>query len=870
MKNNPHVQKTLYLIDGHTLCYRSFYAIRELTNSIGQPTNAVYGFVNILRKIIRDFAPEYLAVCFDAGKKTHRQATYAEYKIQRPSMPEELRSQIPLIKQVVDGFNVPIFEMEGFEADDIIGTLTQQASAVKMDVVVVTEDKDLFQLAREGVRIYSARKDEIFDAAALKTKLGFDPKLMPEYIGLAGDASDNIPGVKGIGAVTATKLIREFGDLDRILAQIETVEPPRIRHKIVEQKDNALLSRDLARLMLQVPFRPDWEDLKVKAPDGAKLFKLFKELEFAKWAQEFQAQEAEITVPAAPVVTAPLKNFAELADQIKRKGRFAFLLDAPDNQRMFAEGIALVVEPGQVIRMDVSAISDLLPILADPGILKITHDVKAVKKYLIENNKDREDKTLLSVFDALLAAYLLNPGQASFQIPDLVWEYLKFALPENAHFSQKADGVARLYEPLRQELKAKELIHLLDDIELPLTDVLARMEIAGVKIDVDYLSGMSRDCEAKIQDLTKNIFRAAGEEFNLNSPKQLSQVLFEKLKLPPVKKTKTGFSTDEEVLQSLAAQHDVPAMILEYRQIAKLKSTYIDALPALVNPSTGRIHAVFDQTGTETGRLSSSHPNLQNIPVRTEMGRQIRKAFIAESDGWALLAADYSQIELRILAHLSGDRGLTKAFAEGQDIHQYTASLVFDVPERQVTPEMRYAAKRINFGIIYGMSAFGLAKDLALPQAEAQQFIDKYFSRYPDVKAFMEGQIKFCDQHGYVVTLLNRRRYIPEIHSANGQVRQFAQRQAINAPVQGSAADLIKRAMIDVSAELLTKKMRSRMIITVHDELVFEAPETEAQELARLVRTKMEKAIQLKVPLVVSLKKGINWLEMREFRDVPL
>ncbi len=853
----------LFLIDAHALCYRSYFAIKGLATSKGQATNAVYGFVNTLRKILRDYHPDYLAVCFDVGKKTYRQEKFAEYKIQRPSMPDNLISQIPIIKDIVSAYNLAVYEKEGFEADDIIATITQRVSKKdNVEVVIVSEDKDMYQLANKKVKLFSVRQDTILDHDEVKKRFGIEPQQMPDYIGLAGDGVDNIPGVHGIGDVTAKNLIQEYGNLENILNHLDRVAPLKVQEKIKAQKELAQLSKELALLETNVPIEFDLQDMKVKNPDHNRLFFLFKELEFKKFSEELSKEVSEPEKIRAKTID-KTSDIKAIVAQILKKGRFAFLTDKnEEGENLFSgcSNIALSFDGQEAYDIAPQFFQDLKAILEAKDTIQITHDSKNTMKALEILNCELKGK----IFDVMLAGYLLFPSQNAYDLDTLAWNYLKKSISTEESLAKGVLLVHELYTILFEQLKEKSLLKLFEEIEIPLAHVLFRMEQRGVNLDTQLLKQMSEDCEEKINALTKKLFQLAGEEFNFNSPKQLSQLLFEKLKLPTIKRTKTGFSTDEGVLTKLAEQHEVPRLILEYRQLAKLKSTYIDALPKLINPKTGRVHASFNQAGTETGRLSSNHPNLQNIPIRTDLGRRIRQAFIPSQKDYLIIAADYSQIELRILAHLSQDENLTEAFKQDQDIHRFTAALIFDVKEEDVLPEMRDTAKRVNFGIIYGMSAFGLAKDLGIPQEAAAEFIDKYFLRYPKVKKFMEDQILLCQEKGYVVTLLNRRRYIPEINSANISIRQFAERQAINTPVQGSAADLMKLAMIQIQRELEKQKLKSSMIITVHDELVFDVPQKEKDKMADLIRQQMEGALKLSVPIKVSVKVGRNWLETVE------
>ncbi len=862
----------LFLLDAHALCYRSYFAIKNLTTTYGQATNAVYGFLSTLKKILRDFKPDYLAVCFDAGKKTLRQERFKDYKIHRPSMPEDLISQIPLIKKVVEGYHLPIFEMEGFEADDLIATLTQHAQKNGIEVVIVSDDKDMVQLINDRVKVYSSRKEMILGEVQARELFGIDPQRIPDYIGLAGDQTDNIPGVLGIGEVTARSLINEFGTLENILSHLNQIKSPKLKEKLGRHKESALLSKELAILDCHVPIGFDLSALKVGEPNREKLFQIFKELEFKKIAEEMSlelsASESESDIEIKVLETSD--DFEDLLTKAKAQKEFSFLPQCADPlDHTTCATVVLALKPNELYLLSIEHLTELKPILEDPQIVKITHDIKQCWKILHERGCFIKGK----IFDVMLAGYLLNPAQGSYSVENLAWVYLKDSNGRQAQGAKAAGVLLDLYPFLLRELKEKSLLKLFEEIEMPLAYVLFRMETEGVRLDEELLKQLSLETEKKIDAITRQIYKIAAQakgtsgdpvSINLNSPKQLSVLLFEKLKLPVVKKTKTGFSTDEGVLIKLAEKYEIASLILEFRQLAKLKSTYIDALPKMINPKTGRVHAYFNQTGTETGRLSSLTPNLQNIPIRTELGREIRKAFIPLKKNHTIISADYSQIELRILGHLSGDQNLKKAFEKEEDIHTYTAALILDVKEKDITPQMRNSAKRVNFGIIYGMSAFGLAKDLSISQEEAQEFIDKYFLRYPAVKTFMDNEIKKANEQGFVLTILNRRRYLPEIKSSNQAIKQFAERQAINTPVQGSAADLMKLAMINIQKELERQNLLSRLIITVHDELVFDVPNNEIEIMTKLIRQEMEHSLELSVPVKVTVKTGNNWLQLKE------
>ena len=846
-------EDAVFLVDGHALCYRSFHAIKGLSTSKGQATNAIYGFIATFRKIVNQYHPAYMAVCFDSPERTHRQEKFAAYKIQRPTMPEDLQTQIPLLQEVLRAFGVAIVQAPGYEADDIIATLTAKFSREQKEVVIVSEDKDMYQLLGEHVRFLSARQDKLMDYDGIKEKMGFDPRHMSDFIGLAGDASDNIPGVAGVGPVTARRLINRYGSLEAIFARLDEITPAGLRAKLQEHRQEAFLSKELAMLSRQVPVCDDIAAFKTREPDRRRLSELFHQLEFQRLASEYGVEDED-----GRALNALDCQAIETREQLRRRmecvWRIAFYPDPEEDAVVWGS-----LGTSDIYKIHWDQADFLKGIFEDRRVEKVLYSLKAWKHRLADKGVTVKGR----VFDVKLAGYLLQPSPSAFSLKGLAWRFLQQSFSEEIAGMTGADCLWRLYPELRREIEARDLRRLLEDLELPLSDVLFRMEQEGVCLDLDLLCDLSKQCAQQMEILRGHIYAQAGEEFNINSPKQLSRILFDRLKLPVVKKTKTGFSTNEEVLLRLAPRHEVPALILDYRQLAKLKSTYLDALPALVDKETGRIHAEFDQTGTETGRLSSRRPNLQNIPVRTEIGRQIRKAIIPRQGNW-LISADYSQVELRILAHLSGDEHLIQAFARAEDVHRYTASLMFDVDESAVTSTMRNAAKRVNFGIIYGMSAFGLAKDLGIAQEEAQDFIDRYFSRYPGVKKFIDQTIALCERQGYVSTILQRRRYIPEITSRNNGVRQFAQRQAINTPVQGSAADLIKLAMLQMDRALQKERLQSRMLITVHDELVFDVPAQERDRMIGLTRQVMEHLIELVVPLTVTIKVGRNWLEMEE------
>jgi len=845
------------LLDAHGLCYRAFHAVKGLSNSQGQPTNAVYGFVNALVKILKDFDPAYFAVCFDKDGKTFRQETYQAYKIQRPPMPDDLRSQMPLIHRVVQGYGLPVIEISGYEADDLMATAARLFQAQAVDVVIISDDKDLFQLVNDRVSVYSPRKELLLRPRDVVRVFGTPPESVADFIGLAGDSSDNIPGVRGIGKVNAQKLITQFGSLENIYEHLEDISSKSVRAKLAAQRDEAFMSRDLALLRTDAPISADLNHWARQEMAVKSLYALFTELEFHRFAEHLRPGAVAAGGESAhPVLES--RDFDVLCRDVARQGRCAVWYDETSEEILMTDG----QHTGAVSRED--SLEALFAILDNSDIVKIIYDVK---RHYKEFHRMGFSGAIPNAFDVMLAGYLLNPSRNGYELPVLSWNYLKQIRPDESRIAEDVVTLFRLYVILKRELEIGEARALFEEMEMPLAFVLAGMEEAGVRLDLDLLKRLSRDCAQKIAVLEGEIFAMAGEEFNIQSPRQLSHVLFEKLKLPVIKRTKTGFSTNEEVLTRLSWEHELPQKILDYRQLAKLKSTYIDALPEMARMSGGdKIYTSFNQTGTETGRLSSSQPNLQNIPIRTELGRQIRGAFIPLVDGHILLSADYSQIELRILAHLSGDESLIQAFRDGEDVHAATAAQIFDVAQSQVRADMRIVAKRVNFGIIYGISSFGLARDLGVSFNEAQDFIDRYFLRYPRVKAFMDQAIEECRRTGYSMTLMNRRRDIPEIISRNNNIRQFAERQAINTPVQGTAADLIKMAMLRVDEAMRHQHLKSVMLITVHDEIVFDLIPGEEAAMVELVRREMESAMTLKVPICVSLKKGPNWLEMEEIQ----
>ncbi|MDP3729977.1 MAG: DNA polymerase I [Candidatus Omnitrophota bacterium] len=892
-------KKRLFLIDGNSFCYRAFYAIRSLSNSKGQPTNAIYGFNSMLGKIIKKEKPDMLAVAFDLKGPTFRHKKFDEYKIHRKPMPDDLVSQMSYIKQLVQAHNIPIYEMQGYEADDVLATLAKKAEDKDIETFIVTGDKDALQLVDSHIKIYSTHKEGlVYDAHKVKEIYGVAPDRMTDIMALMGDASDNIPGVKGIGEKSAIELIGEFGSLEGLYKNIDKVKSDAKKKILAEGKESAYLSKELACVDTDVPIDIDFKELELKEPDQTRLLELYKELEFKSLLKDLTPTKK---LKSEYILVDNEKAFDKLVSDLKRSKEFVFDTETTSEDPVLAKlaGLSFSWEEGMAYYVGVSegrseekkfnvelVIGKLKDIFENGAIKKTGQNVKY--DYIVLANYGVHVKGI--IFDTMVASYLLNPSKLNHGLDDISFEYLnhkmttsiqeligkgksaitmdKVDVEKVSEYScEDSDVTFRLKKVLEKDISQKGLDELLYKVEIPLVEVLAEMETSGVSIDKEYLADLSKEMDGKLIKLTKKIYELAGEEFNINSPKQLSVILFEKMKLPIIRRTKTGISTDEEVLTKLALSHPLPEKLLEYRELSKLKSTYVDSLPDLVNPATNRVHTSFNQTVTATGRLSSSGPNLQNIPIRTEEGRKIRKAFIASDKNHLLLSADYSQIELRILGHLSGDASLIRAFKDGSDIHAYTASLVFAVKESDVTSDMRGMAKTVNFGILYGMSPYGLSQSLKIDVNKAKEFIDSYFERYPEVKFYLEGLIEEARQNGFVTTLLGRRRYIPEINSPDMRMRQFAERTAINTPIQGSAADIIKVAMISIHERLSKKKLSAKMIMQVHDELVFDVPKNKLKEVYKIVKDGMENVIKLKVPVEAHVEVGKNWLEQEPYKE---
>ena len=886
--------------------FRAYHAMarqRGMSTKTGLPTAATYVFVNMLRKLRDDFSPEYLAAVFDVAAPTFRdqqaegltsvrrfdlktqtfqQVEYHGYKANRKEMPGDLAQQLPYIRRALEAYRIPILELGGYEADDVIGTLARKAIDQSYSVYVVSSDKDMLQLVNDRIHVLNPPKDNLIcDAAKVEEILGVPPERVIDIMALRGDFIDNIPGAPGIGDKGSVELIRRFGSVEQALDRAAEVEKKTYRESLQNNRDNILLSKKLVTIDCNVPIELDVNAMKLGEPDVEALRALFTGLEFSSLLKELlpvvEVSEAHYTeAKSAADVEAVLKavsSAAALAVAVEAESEVAE--EETEEEESGSGMLALTAEPQAIERpRDVAissthgvavtvsseaeeATSKLKAALVDERLPKAIHDYKSATHVL-----ERQGITLAGVdYDPMLYSYLLDPTYSSHRLADVALR--RFNLKLSGTLPEAADITGRLATALRREVEEAGLLKLYQEIDLPLVPVLARMEHAGVKIDRAALAEMSSRLEREIDAKAKEIYQHAGIEFNISSPKQLGDVLFNKLNLPkPVKygKGKT-ISTAVDVLEGLAESHDVPRMVLEYRQLTKLKSTYVDALPALLNPASGRLHTTFGQTGTATGRLSSANPNLQNIPIRTELGREIRAAFTAEP-GHVLLAADYSQIELRLLAHFSKDPLLVEAYRRGDDIHTLTASQVFGVPPLMVTPDHRRQAKVVNFGIVYGLSAFGLSQNLGIEPGEAKQFINAYFERYGGVRAFIDRTLDEARREGKVKTLFGRVRPIPDINSKNANLRGFAERTAVNTPLQGTAADLIKIAMIRIDADLRERGLKSRMTLQVHDELVFEVPEAEIEVMRTLVREQMEKVHPLTVPLLVEIGVGSNWRDL--------
>jgi len=847
----------LFILDTPGYVYRAYHALPYLSTSKGLPSHVMLGTSTMVWKLLREETPEYFVAAWDPPGPSFREAKFAAYKETRPSTPDDLRIQIPYVRRLFEALRMPLLEVPGFEADDVLGTLVDRVRDSPVDVVLVTADKDMLQLVSPRVRVFttSGRGGErvVLDEAAVKVKMGVTPEQIPDLLALMGDSIDNIPGVPGVGEKTAAKLIGQFGSVERLYENLHLV-PGKLREVLATHRAQALLSRELATVSTRVPLTGDLESLRRQEPDWDKLRALWTELEFTSLLRQLpSAPAAAVAAEAAPAL-AGSEALAAYLEKIPAGDAIAVEWagdGGPPDPTPAALGLFHPAAGAATIVYGAAG-SDALPDFGGRSL--IGHDAKHLVEWWIGRGG-----TPPAVEDTALVAYLLNPAKTNYRLEEVAGELLGEG-PGLAPPGSRARWIWELWAMAPRALKEVGLLELYETIERPLVPVLAEMERDGIRVDRKRLDEFSRELELALERATRDIYALAGGEFNIGSPKQLATILFEKLKLPPLRKTKTGYSTDADVLEQLALGHELPAKIIEHRTLAKLKSTYADSLPTLINARTGRIHPSFNQLVAVTGRLSSSNPNAQNIPIRTELGRRIRAAFVAEA-GHRFLAADYSQIELRILAHVSGEESLVEAFRRGEDIHRRTAAEVFGVPLDHVTSQQRDVAKTTNFAVIYGVTAFGLSRGLDMTQKQAQEYLNQFFARHPKVKAYLERTVAEGRERGYVSTLLGRRRYLPELRSGNPNLRGFGERMATNAPIQGTAADLVKIAMVRVARELSARGLRSRMLLQVHDELLFEVPEGEMGALEALAVEVMESALELSVPLKVDVKSGADWAE---------
>jgi len=890
----------LLLIDGSSLLHRAFYALPLLSTADGIYTNAVHGFMMMFNKLTALQKPDYIAVCFDKSRVSFRNRIDPDYKGTRSETPLELRGQFELIKEVLDAGHIKWLELADYEADDLLGTLSAWGSEQGMRVEIFSGDRDVFQLIDERTHVFMTKKGisdiEHYDAAAIRDKYQVEPGQLIDVKALMGDSSDNIPGVPGVGEKTAVKLISRFGSLEQLYADVAQVEGQKLREKLLEYQDQAFRCRELATINREAPLDAAWEDYAYNPnQDQSRLAALYRKLGFRQLSRNLPQQPELLSQPpeqfreeaarpwptgeespAAPAETPPLCPVESICDPAQASAYAALIKQAGGCalsalwQGFPAEGrleyLALYA-PEQTpllldLREDRQPLQELQAVLEDAGIAKLTGESKELYELLAARGIALAGVT----DDAVLAAYLLDPAAGDYPLSELARGYGLAYAPEQGPAT--AVAAARLLPELlarqREKLAAAAMIRLYEELELPLARVLAEMERAGIRVEAAGLAEMSRELAASAEEYQRQIYALAGHAFNLNSTKQLGVVLFEEMGIPPLKKTKTGYSTDAEVLETLAQTQPIARLLLDYRLAAKLRSTYTDGMSKLIDPRDRKLHTTFKQTVAATGRLSSVEPNLQNIPIRHELGRRIRRVFVADQPGDLLLAADYNQIELRILAHISGDPGLVDSFLKGEDIHTRTAAEVLGLLPEQITPFQRRQAKAVNFGIVYGISDYGLSRDLGISRAEAGEYIRRYFARYPKVSAYQQQTILSARKTGYVETMYGRRRYLPDLLNRNFNLRSFAERMAINAPIQGSAADIIKLAMIRIAAEIRARGLRSRMLLQVHDELIFNMAPEERELLPALVRENMEQAAALAVPLTVDVKAGPNWYEMEK------
>ncbi|MDD4776124.1 MAG: DNA polymerase I [Syntrophomonas sp.] len=865
----PH--KKIMLVDGNSLLFRAFYALPLLQTQDGVYTNAVYGFLTMLSRAIKDLQPTHILVAFDRDRITFRNQTFTDYKANRLETPAELGGQFALVREVLEAMNIDYLEMQGFEADDIIGTLSRKAEQDGMDCIIVTGDNDSLQLVSEGTRVCMTKKGisemEIYDPAKVKEKWEVDPEQMIEIKALMGDTSDNIPGVPGVGPKTAIKLIKQYGSLERLYENLDQVKGNKLTENLATYKDQAFMSRDLATIIRHLQIDNELDDYMVKEVNRSEIIPLFQRLQFNNFLKTLQETTPLMPGQGEEVEVREL-TLAEQLDKLKAAipaEGISLQLEADYHHPMWARIEKIYIGlPERMLFLDLKERGEaklrwLQPLLEDPEVPKYLHNLKFAQVLLLRHGIRLRGAR----GDTLLFTYVLDPSFSSEELRATVAHHLHLDTTDSTETFLAAQ-IKPVYDLLAKQ-SPPELQALLDDLEMPLSDILGDMEFCGIKVDRKTLAAIADDLGSRIMKEETLIEGLAGSSFNINSPKQLGKVLFETLALPTAKKTKSGYSTGQEVLEGLIDSHPIIPHILEYRQLTKLKSTYADALQNLIHPDTGRVHTIFKQAITATGRLSSVEPNLQNIPIRMEEGRRIRKAFVASDKDWVIFSADYSQIDLRVLAHISGDQTLIDTFIRNIDIHTRTAAEIFKVPIGMVDEELRRRAKAVNFGIIYGISDFGLARQTGVSRQEAGRYIKEYLDSYPGVRQYMQDIVDFGIEAGYVETILQRRRYLPDLRARNKMVQSFARRMALNTPIQGSSADIIKLAMLKVVKALKERQLQSRLLLQVHDDLVMEVRREELDEVANLVKTCMESAYQLKVPLLVAMKAGSNWYDMQNW-----
>lgn len=888
-------KKDLFMvIDGSSLIHRAFYALPLLSTKDGLYTNGVFGFLTMLYKIKEDYPIDYLCVVLDKKGPTFRHEAFDLYKANRESSPNELVLQFPILKEVLSAMNIVQLELDGYEADDLAGTLARIGEENQLEVVLVTGDRDYLQLASKNTKVLLTKKGitelEEYDEEKIIAEYGIKPKQFIDLKGLMGDKSDNIPGVPGIGEKTGIKLLKEFGTIEGIYDNIDKVGGKKTKESLIEHKNTAFLSRKLGEIIRNVPLNISIDELKVKDPNWEELVKLYQALEFKSLLAKIPRDKIRVDEDSpyeSEYKIVEDDEYDPIIKEIEREKKFCFKFLFEDNHYIKSGILGIGIKVGENTAFYMDFINNDMEKFAKA--FKGYFESQEIEKYGHMMKMDIVGLLRLNIdinnikFDTMIGQYLLNPAQSNYSINQLGKEYLNvYGIDEEEllgkgkkkksykdlsietraqYISMVLDLIPRVRKPIEKLIVEQDMAKLYYEIELPLVKVLAHMEHTGFKVDIDVLEQLGKQYQEEIDSLSKDIYDLAGGEFNINSPKQLGEILFEKLKLPVIKRTKTGYSTDAEVLEKLSGQHEIIEKILKYRQITKLKTTYIDGLMNLVDKETHKIHSTFNQTVTNTGRISSTDPNLQNIPIKTEEGREIRKAFVAQSEDYVLLDGDYSQIELRVLAHISKDPKLMEAFHKDEDIHTKTASQVFNIPKEEVTPLMRNRAKAVNFGIVYGISDYGLAKDLNISRKEAKEYIDNYLKNYKMVKKYMEDIVEKGKKQGHVETILKRRRYIPELKSKNFNVRSFGERIALNTPIQGSAADIIKVAMVKVFEELNRRRLKSKLILQVHDELIIETHKEEREEVEKMMRDIMENSIKLDVPLKVDIKVGDNWYE---------